>query len=250
MNRILVSILTVVFYILALFTPTIANALGWIDTQHRTTALHQTIYIQLIAFLCAAIIILVMQYTVKNKLAFELEPKEKKRYIVPWILAGLGIVYFAQIIVNVLSVLIFGTNPVSENTFRILKVAREMPIMIILIAIIGPLLEEFVFRKVLFGEIYNAIRANKTIKFLIATTISSLLFAVAHMDFSHLLVYFVMGVIFSAFYIYTKRLSVSIGIHMAQNGLVALIQLTMPEKLLEDAMKQVQFIQLFVIHFL
>lgn len=70
------------------------------------------------------------------------------------------------------------------------------------------------------------------------------------MDFSHFLAYFVMGIIFSAFYIYTKRLSVSIGIHMAQNGLVALIQLMMPEKMIEEAVKQTQFILLLTSHWM
>ncbi|PWZ86863.1 CPBP family intramembrane metalloprotease, partial [Staphylococcus pseudintermedius] len=46
------------------------------------------------------------------------------------------------------------------------------------------------------------------------------------------------------------RLSVSIGIHMAQNGLVALIQLMMPEKMIEDAVKQTQFILLLTSHWM
>lgn len=250
MKRFWVSLLTVLLYILAQVSPYIARAAGWIQTENQAELLRQTIAVQFSAFIIVAILIIMLQFFVKNKLNFEQGPKEKKRYVLPYILVGLVIVFIAQMIVNLISVYLLGANPASENTLRIMKIARQMPLFIILIAIVGPLLEEFVFRKVLFGELYHAIKASKGIRFIIATTISSAVFAFVHMDFSHFLAYFVMGIIFSAFYIYTKRLSVSIGIHMAQNGLVALIQLMVPEKMLEDVVKQTQFIHLLTTHFI
>lgn len=250
MKRFWVSLLTVVLYILAQISPYIARAVGWIQTDNQAELLRQSITVQFTAFIIVAILIILLQFFVKNKLNFERGPKEKKRYVLPYILVGLVIVFIAQMIVNLISVQLFGANPASENTLRIMKIARQMPIFIVLIAIVGPLLEEFVFRKVLFGELYHAIKASRWVKFTIAATISSTVFAVVHMDFSHFLAYFVMGIIFSAFYIYTKRLSVSIGIHMAQNGLVALIQLMIPEKMIEEAVKQTQFIHLLTTHWM
>ncbi|EIA4838607.1 CPBP family intramembrane metalloprotease [Staphylococcus pseudintermedius] len=250
MKRFWVSLLTVVLYILAQISPYIARAVGWIQTGNQAQLLRQSIAVQFTAFIIVAILIIILQIFVKNKLNFERGPKEKKRYVLPYILVGLVIVFIAQMVVNLISVQLFGANPASKNTLRIMEIARQMPIFIVLIAIVGPLLEEFVFRKVLFGELYHAIKANQWVKFTIATTISSAVFAVVHMDFSHFLAYFVMGIIFSAFYIYTKRLSVSIGIHMAQNGLVALIQLMMPEKMIEEAVKQTQFILLLTSHWM
>ncbi|ARJ50211.1 intramembrane glutamic endopeptidase MroQ [Staphylococcus lutrae] len=246
MNRIWVSLLTVLLYIFAQFSTYFALAIGWIQTTNQEALLQQSITIQVIAFIIVAFIIVIMQFSVKNKLSFEQGTKEKKRYILPYILVGLGIVFLSQIIVNLFSVHFLGASPASENTLRIIKIARQMPVFIVLIAIVGPLLEEFVFRKVLFGELYQAIRARKGIKFAIATTISSTIFAVAHMDFSHFLAYFVMGIIFSGFYVYTKRLSVAMGIHMAQNGIVALIQLMLPQNVVEEAVKHTSMIHLFV----
>lgn len=243
MNRILVSILTVILYLFAQFAPTIANQLGLLPHhQNQLALMKQLIHIQLIIFIIVAIIILIMQWRVKNPLQLELGHKEPKRYIVPWVIAGLVIVLILQIIVNVISVFVLNSNPSSENTLKLMKIAKEMPIFILLIAIIGPLLEEFVFRKVIFGELYQFIKGTNTIRFIIASIISSSIFAIAHMDFSHFLAYFVMGIVFSAFYFYTKRLSIAIGIHMAQNALVALVQFTIPEKVMEESLKQTQFI--------
>lgn len=99
-----------------------------------------------------------------------------------------------------------------------------MPIFIILISIVGPILEEFVFRKVFFGELYNAIKANRVVSFLIASIVSSLVFALAHNDMKFIPMYFGMGMIFSLAYVFTKRIAVPIGIHMLQNGTVVFMQ--------------------------
>ncbi|MCS4486953.1 intramembrane glutamic endopeptidase MroQ [Staphylococcus americanisciuri] len=246
MNRIVVSILTVVIYIAALLSPKLAMIFGLIDSQSANEQLQQITYLQVIAFVLAAILILIIQSRIKNPYHFETQPKEEKRYIILWILVGLVIVFIAQIITNLISTYLLGISPESENTMRIMRIARQMPILIILIAVVGPLLEEFVFRKVLFGGIYNALQAHKAVKFTIATTVSSTIFAVAHADLTHFATYFVMGVIFSAFYIYTKRLSIAIGIHMTQNALVALIQFSIPEDVMQKALEQAQFILFYI----
>ena len=62
------------------------------------------------------------------------------------------------------------------------------------------------------------------VSFIIASIVSSLIFALAHNDFKFIPVYFGMGVIFSLAYVYTKRIAVPIGIHMLMNGSVVLTQ--------------------------
>ncbi|MBR7508527.1 CPBP family intramembrane metalloprotease, partial [Mycobacterium tuberculosis] len=81
------------------------------------------------------------------------------------------------------------------------------PIFIVLISIVGPILEEYVFRKVIFGELYNFIKGSRVVSFIIASIVSSLIFALAHNDFKFIPVYFGMGVIFSLAYVYTKRIA-------------------------------------------
>ena len=62
------------------------------------------------------------------------------------------------------------------------------------------------------------------VSFIIASVVSSLIFALAHNDFKFIPVYFGMGVIFSLAYVYTKRIAVPIGIHILMNGSVVLTQ--------------------------
>lgn len=111
MKRFWVSLLTVVLYILAQISPYIARAVGWIQTGNQAQLLRQSIAVQFTAFIIVAILIIILQIFVKNKLNFELGPKEKKRYVLPYILVGLVIVFIAQMVVNLISVQLFGANP-------------------------------------------------------------------------------------------------------------------------------------------
>ena len=86
----------------------------------------------------------------------------------------LFIVMLYQVIVGVINIWIFGQPQQSPNTQRIMAV-KTTPYFIILISVVGPILEEYVFRKVFFGELYDRIKGNRIIAFLIASIVSSLL---------------------------------------------------------------------------
>ena len=135
----------------------------------------------------------------------------------------------------------FGQPQQSPNTQRIMAVAKQLPIFIILISVVGPILEEYVFRKVFFGELYDRIKGNRIIAFLIASIVSSLLFALAHNDIKFILIYFGMGMILSLAYTLTKRISVPILIHMFQNGFVVVMQIFLGDSL-NHLKQQTQFI--------
>ena len=140
---------------------------------------------------------------------------------------------------------ILGAPQKSPNTERILQIANAFPIFLVLIAVIGPILEEYIFRKVIFGELYNILKGNKLVKFLIASIVSSILFSVAHGDPSFFIIYFGMGMIFSAFYVYTKRIWVPILIHVFQNGFVVVVQILIGP----DKIKELQQSTSFIINF-
>ena len=105
-----------------------------------------------------------------------------------------------------------------------------------------PILEEYVFRKVFFGELYDRIKGNRIIAFLIASIVSSLLFALAHNDIKFILIYFGMGMILSLAYTLTKRISVPILIHMFQNGFVVM------QIFLGDSLNHLKQQTQFIIH--
>lgn len=50
---------------------------------------------------------------------------------------------------------LFGIDPGSENTQGIMNMARAVPIFIVLPAILAPILEEIIFRKIIFGSLYK-----------------------------------------------------------------------------------------------
>ncbi|SUM34147.1 abortive infection protein [Staphylococcus gallinarum] len=80
------------------------------------------------------------------------KPRKRKRYVILWAVVGFAIVMIYQIIAGTINMYVFGAPNKSPNTARLMKVAQEIPLFIILISTVGPILEEFVFRKVIFGE--------------------------------------------------------------------------------------------------
>ncbi|MBR9340176.1 CPBP family intramembrane metalloprotease [Staphylococcus aureus] len=242
MTRLWASLLTVIIYILSQFLPLlIVKKLPFV--QYSGIELTKAvIYIQLVLFLIAATTIILINLKIKNPTKLELEVKEHKKYIIPWALLGFALVMIYQMVVSIVYTQIFGTQQTSPNTEqRLIVIARKIPLFIFFVSIIGPLLEEYVFRKVIFGELFNAIKGNRIVAFAIATTVSSLIFALAHNDYKFIPIYFGMGVIFSLAYVWTKRLAVPIIIHMLQNGFVVIFQLLNPEAL-KKATEQANFI--------
>lgn len=239
MTRLWASLLTVIIYILSQFLPLlIVKKLPFV--QYSGIELTKAvIYIQLVLFLIAATTIILINLKIKNPT--KLEVKEPKKYIIPWALLGFALVMIYQMVVSIVYTQIFGTQQTSPNTERLIVIARKIPLFIFFVSIVGPLLEEYVFRKVIFGELFNAIKGNRIVAFAIATTVSSLIFALAHNDYKFIPIYFGMGVIFSLAYVWTKRLAVPIIIHMLQNGFVVIFQLLNPEAL-KKATEQANFI--------
>lgn len=144
-----------------------------------------------------------------------------------WSILGIIMAFMAQYAAILIEVYLLGIEPGSENTKTIVEYAKAAPVLIIVVAIIGPILEEIVFRMIIFGSLY------KRFNFWIAAIISSLVFATVHWDFEHLLVYTFMGLTFSFLYVYTKRIIVPIVAHVALNSFVMLVQVIFWDKIQE-----------------
>jgi len=241
MARIWVAILTLFIYALAQFLPLVLAQTPIFNRLSGMALARAGVYTQVILFILAAILIIFLHFKIKNPTNLEQEHKESKRYIIPWAVLGFFIVMLYQVIVGVINIWIFGQPQQSPNTQRIMAVAKQLPIFIILISVVGPILEEYVFRKVFFGELYDRIKGNRIIAFLIASIVSSLLFALAHNDIKFILIYFGMGMILSLAYTLTKRISVPILIHMFQNSFVVVMQFFLSDSL-NHLNQQTQFI--------
>ncbi|MBB6447629.1 CPBP family intramembrane glutamic endopeptidase [Bacillus benzoevorans] len=150
-----------------------------------------------------------------------------------WAVGGIFLALMAQSIAGSIEYLM-GIEIGSENTQQIINLIKTAPIIIIISSIIGPILEEVVFRKVIFGSLY------KRFNFFLAGLISSLIFAFAHGEPEHLLLYSAMGFTFAYLYVKTKRILVPIFAHVSMNTIVVVLQLN------QDKIQQFQQLQSFI----
>nr|WP_269448743.1 CPBP family intramembrane glutamic endopeptidase [Metabacillus kandeliae] len=173
-------------------------------------------YWAVFSFLAALVIILLLIRADKGDTELRGKPASGGISAV-WAIAGVFLALFSQSIAASIETYVFHIKPGSENTKTILEFISYTPLLVIVVAIVGPILEEIVFRKVIFGSIY------KKTNFFIAALISSLVFALVHLEPVHLLLYSAMGFTFAFLYVKTKRIIVSIIAHMAMNSLVVLM---------------------------
>ncbi|WP_243299739.1 CPBP family intramembrane glutamic endopeptidase [Bacillus litorisediminis] len=136
---------------------------------------------------------------------------------VTWGFIGFFLALLAQFIGIQIENLL-GIEAGSENTEFIIRFIEAYPFIIIASSIAGPILEEIVFRKVIFGNLYQ--RTN----FWIAGIASSLIFALFHFDFQHIILYTFSGLAFAYLYVKTERIWVPIMAHVLFNTFVVVIQ--------------------------
>ncbi|MDV2581641.1 CPBP family intramembrane glutamic endopeptidase [Alkalibacillus haloalkaliphilus] len=152
--------------------------------------------------------------------------------IVKWSIIGVFLAYAVQIVANMINIYVLGIDGGSENTQSIMEIIDANIWFIILPIVFAPILEEIIFRKIIFGELYK--RTN----FIIAGIISALIFAAVHMDFTFILTYTAMGFAFAYLYVKTKRIIVPIIAHMAMNAIVVLIQMNVDIDELERQLEE------------
>ncbi|GIP64460.1 putative membrane peptidase YdiL [Virgibacillus pantothenticus] len=156
--------------------------------------------------------------------------------IIIWSLLGAFIAIFSQGIANFIQTMVFGVEPGSENTQGIMEMTRAVPLFMIIPILAAPILEEIIFRKIIFGGLYK--RTN----FFIAALLSAVIFGLIHREPQHILVYGTMGLVFAYLYVKTKRIIVPIFAHMAMNGLVVIAQYNIDPAELEKQLNELQTI--------
>lgn len=159
-----------------------------------------------------------------------------------WAITGVFLALFAQgFAANIEAML--GVKTGSDNTQQIINIIETFPMVMVVSSIVGPILEEIVFRKIIFGALHQ--RMN----FFLSALISSVIFSLAHMEVEHTLLYSAMGFTFAYLYVKTKRIIVPIFAHVAMNSLVVIIQTVFKEDI-ERIIEQSEKIQSFIGGFL
>ena len=206
------------------FAPALFFLFGAFGFSEYDSYKYTTITWTISSFTIALIIILLL---LKNEMRNEMNLRAPFPYgkVIGWGLLGVFLAMFAQSFAAKIMELI-GLPLVSENTQSIVEMV-EMSILIMIVpSIIGPILEEIVFRKILFGEL------AKRFGFFLSSIASSIVFAIVHIDFTHTLVYIGMGLVFCYLYKKTESILAPIIAHMLMNTLVLIVQLNM-DKILE-----------------
>ncbi|CAH0308791.1 hypothetical protein SRABI96_04896 [Peribacillus sp. Bi96] len=148
-----------------------------------------------------------------------------------WAIAGIFLALFSQTIAGSIEQML-GVESESENTQQLISLIYKVPLVIFVTSVIGPILEEIIFRKIIFGSLH------KRFNFFISALLSSVIFGLAHGEFEHLLLYTAMGFTFAFLYKHTGRILVSICAHVAMNTLVIVFQVVYREdieKMLDTA---------------
>lgn len=164
---------------------------------------------------------LILFMTTRNKRFWDIFKGGKKA--TPWMTVAWGVIGFfmafaGQMLAGIIEMAL-GIMPGSENTALLSNTAKVAPIVIVSIVIFAPLLEEIVFRRVLFGGIYT--KSN----FWVAALLSGIIFAVVHGELEHTLIYMAPGLVFAFLYYHTKSIWTPIIAHFLMNGFVMIIQL-------------------------
>jgi uncharacterized protein len=184
--------------------------------------------------LLIVLLILRKEYKTENDLRGAATPASSAAWAVAGVFLALMAQSFAASIESML-----GIDMGSENTQEIIELIEKFPVVILVSSIIGPILEEIVFRKIIFGSLH------KKMNFFFAALVSSVIFALAHFEPEHVLLYSAMGFTFAFLYVKTKRIIVPIIAHVTMNTFVVLLQSVFREDI-ERMIKEAEKIQSFI----
>ncbi|MFD1738220.1 CPBP family intramembrane glutamic endopeptidase [Bacillus salitolerans] len=209
---------------------------GSLQDEAATLKLAYT-YWMLFSFLLALIIIILL-IRKQPPLSRMNQPSSIPVSII-WAFVGIILGLVSQAMAGYITQEVFGAEPGSENTEFLLELAKATPLFIVVTSILGPILEEIVFRKIIFGTLYQ--RFN----FWIAALLSSAIFGIIHMDFVNILVYTATGLTFAYLYVKTKRILVPIFAHVSLNTFVVLVQLIFKDEI-ERYQQELETLQAFI----
>lgn len=201
--------LTIFTYGLVLFSPVIFAPFIGANVQ-------QLIQISTVSYIAGALLLLL--YWKKSQ---PLTIERTNRSGISSILLGLASILISLVLQMVLLQIetrLTNQPAASQNTQNIVQLIQENSVFIIATTVAGPIMEEMVFRRAIFGSL------NERFGFLLPAIISSLLFALAHQD-GHYLLYGGLGFFFCWLYQYTGKIWTSMITHVGMNLIVIIAQL-------------------------
>ncbi|MEA1974111.1 MAG: CPBP family intramembrane glutamic endopeptidase [Bacillota bacterium] len=129
--------------------------------------------------------------------------------IISFIFIGMGLQYIALISHKVINFFIS-----TEKSYQLIAHQfDDIPLIVLVISVVvmGPIIEEFIFRKLIQTWLHS--KFNPTITIII----QALIFGLSHSNFYMFIHTFVLGIIFGLFYYKYKSISIPIILHISLN---------------------------------
>lgn len=200
MQRIIIS------YLIILLIPTLCNL---ISVTRSYTNLVMTI-----CDLIGAGWLLYLSLHIKEKAPLEQHSTSRIK-IIQWGIIGAFCCVLFQLLIVFIEHYCFHSIQASLNTNMLITGIKSLPLMALAVLIAAPIMEEIVFRKIIFGDLCQF--TNKWL----AALIASVLFALTHAD-GHLLVYTIIGMIFCYLYQKTGSVYTSMIAHILMNTFIVI----------------------------
>ncbi|EUJ43210.1 CPBP family intramembrane glutamic endopeptidase [Paenilisteria rocourtiae] len=182
------------------------------DLSDRQVITYASVYWSVFSNLVALIIIwMILRKTPRTTKIEQGQPMSVGKSVAYAVLGFIALLFGQSISVFIMG--LFGITGVSPNTEMLGELARSVPLMIVFTSILAPILEEIIFRKIIYGGLASRMNIH------VAAVISSVFFGLMHMDLTFLLVYVVIGLMLCYIYTKTKRIAVPIVAHMLMNVL-------------------------------
>lgn len=205
------SLLTLITYLAIFLLPSVINLFVRLGASF--------IWVETIDYLVGAALLVVIN--LKNNEINQIETRRIPFFrAIAWGIIGTALVIVLQFVVSYVT-FILGQNPASANTATLVTLAKINPFFVLAITVGAPIMEELVFRKVLFGNLSTLFGIRSNLGLTIMAIISSLAFAFMHND-SHIFLYAAIGLLFCWLYHKTGRIQTSMIAHILMNGLVVL----------------------------
>ena len=220
LNKLLILLIYIlVFFVLAeLFVKIFENKVVDENSAILFTVINNImIYLILIVSCCILL---------KKEIITDFKQLEKNNAVKIFVtcLAGVGLVYAGNLVGSILTTILGGEgSSANQETLEVVLLSKYGPIMLLMIVVIGPIVEELIFRKSM-HEIFRYFKLPSWAVLLISSVLFGLIHVVSAKDFVQVFPYICMGLTLGWLEIKTKNIFPSIFVHIFNNGVaVAMI---------------------------
>lgn len=179
--------------------------------------------------LMAIVFIIIIYFVFKNKLN-SIDSSKKISLLKSVLISIITFIISFFVIERIIGIIIYYIfGQVNSHNGNLIEISQKSSIFAVFEVILaGPILEEIVYRRILFGYLYDLHSGcNKYVRFITSVAVSSIIFGSIHNGVFHpyMLYYVTTGAVCASVYLYTKRISSSIIIHCLTNGIIYLMKI-------------------------